>query len=97
MDILFEFFAADFVGKPAWLWLTFLGIVIGLLVFDLGVLHRDDHVIEVKESLWLSAGYIGMGLAFGVWVWWYLGAESGMQYVTGFLVEKSLAICRWSA
>ena len=92
MNILLEFFAADFVGKPVWLWLMFVGIVIGLLIFDLGVLHRDDHVIEVKESLYLSAGYIGMGLAFGAWVWWYLGAESGMQYVTAFLVEKSLAM-----
>jgi tellurite resistance protein TerC len=92
MDILLEFVAADFVGKPMWLWLTFIGVVIALLAFDLGVLHRDDHVIEVKESLWLSAGYIGMGLAFGAWVWSYLGADSGMQYVTGFLVEKSLAM-----
>jgi TerC family integral membrane protein len=92
MDILMEFFLADFVGKPVWLWFTFIGVVVALLAFDLGVLHRDDHVIEVKESLWLSAGYIGMGLAFGAWVWWYLGADSGMQYVTGFLVEKSLAM-----
>jgi tellurite resistance protein TerC len=92
MDILLEFVAADFVGKPMWLWLTFIGVVIALLAFDLGVLHRDDHVIEVRESLWLSAGYIGMGLAFAAWVWWYLGADSGMQYVTGFLVEKSLAM-----
>jgi TerC family integral membrane protein len=92
MDILAELVAADFVGKPVWLWLSFMGVVIALLAFDLGVLHRDDHVIEVRESLWLSAGYIGMGLAFGAWVWWYLGADSGMQYVTGFLVEKSLAM-----
>jgi tellurite resistance protein TerC len=92
MDILAELVAADFVGKPMWLWLSFIGVVIALLAFDLGVLHRDDHVIEVRESLWLSAGYIGMGLAFGAWVWWYLGADSGMQYVTGFLVEKSLAM-----
>lgn len=92
MDMLFTFFAAEFVGKPVWLWFTFIGLVIGLLAFDLGVLHRDDHVIEVKESLYLSAGYIGMGLAFGAWVWWYLGADAGMQYVTGFLVEKSLAM-----
>jgi tellurite resistance protein TerC len=92
MDVLVEFLLADFVGTPVWVWLTFVGIVVGLLAFDLGVLHRDDHVIEVKESLWLSAGYIGMGLAFGAWVWWYLGADSGMQYVTGFLVEKSLAM-----
>ncbi|MDY6948565.1 MAG: TerC family protein [Pseudomonadota bacterium] len=92
MDMPFEFFAAGFLGKPVWLWLAFIAIVIGLLAFDLGVLHRDDHVIEVKESLYLSAGYIGLGLAFGAWVWWYLGADSGMQYVTGFLVEKSLAM-----
>jgi tellurite resistance protein TerC len=92
METLISFFAADFVGRPVWLWLTFIGIVMGLLVFDLCVLHRDDHVIEVKESLWLSAGYIGMGLAFGAWVWWYLGGNAGMQYVTGFLVEKSLAM-----
>jgi tellurite resistance protein TerC len=92
MELLFEVLLADFLGKPAWLWLSFVGIVVSLLVFDLGVLHRDDHVIQVKESLWLSTGYIGMGLAFGAWVWWYLGSESGMQYVTGFLVEKTLAM-----
>ena len=92
MELLADLVAADFLGKPVWLWLAFMGIVIALLGFDLGVLHKDDHVIEVRESLWLSAGYIGMGLAFGAWVWWYLGAESGMQYVTGFLVEKTLAM-----
>jgi tellurite resistance protein TerC len=36
--------------------------------------------------------YIGIGLAFGAWVWWYLGAESGMEYLTGFAVEKALAM-----
>jgi tellurite resistance protein TerC len=92
MDIALEFLTHDFLSKPTWLWLTFIGIVIGLLAFDLGVLHRDDHVIDVKESVWLSAGYIATGLAFGAWVWWYLGAESGMQYATGFLVEKTLAM-----
>ncbi|MET0988989.1 MAG: TerC family protein, partial [Steroidobacteraceae bacterium] len=69
-----------------------MGIVIALLAFDLGVLHRDDHVIKVRESLCLSAVYIGMGLLFGAGVWWHLGAESGMNYLTGFLVEKTLAM-----
>jgi tellurite resistance protein TerC len=92
MDIAIELFANDFLGKPVWLWLAFIGIVIALLAFDLGVLHRDERVIQAKESLGLSLGYIAMGLAFGGWVWWYLGAESGMQYVTGFLVEKTLAM-----
>jgi tellurite resistance protein TerC len=57
------------------------------------VLHRDpDHVIEVKESLWLSALYIGLAAAFGAWVWWYMGAQSGMDYYTGFMIEKSLSM-----
>ena len=92
MDVVLALMSVDVLGKPMWLWLLFLGVVIALLVFDLGVLHRDDHVIEVKESLWLSAGYIGMGLAFGAWVWWYLGPESGMAYATGFMIEKTLAM-----
>lgn len=91
MDFI-SLLTADFLGKPVWVWTAFMGIVMALLVFDLGVLHRDDHVIEVKESLWLSSAYIGIGLAFGSWVWWYFGAESGMQYLTGFMVEKTLAM-----
>jgi tellurite resistance protein TerC len=39
MDTLIAFFAADFLGKPAWVWLTFIVIVVALLAFDLGVLH----------------------------------------------------------
>jgi tellurite resistance protein TerC len=92
VDTLVDILHRDFLGTALWLWLLFIGIVVALLAFDLGVLHKDDHVIEVKESLWLSAGYIGMGLAFGAWVWWYLGGDPGMQYVTGFLIEKTLAM-----
>jgi tellurite resistance protein TerC len=66
--------------------------VIALLAFDLGVLHRDDHEIGVRESLLLSSGYIGVALLFGAWVWWYLGSESGMAYYTGFMIEKSLSM-----
>ena len=89
MDMLAPFFATDFMGTPAWVWLTFVGIVIALLAFDLGVLHKDDHEIGVRESLLLSGGYISVALAFGAWVWWYLGAQSGMDYYTGFMIEKS--------
>ena len=92
MDTLIPFFTADFLGKPAWVWLTFIGIVVSLLAFDLGVLHQDDHEIGVRESLLLSAGYISVALLFGAWVWWYLGAQSGMEYYTGFMIEKSLSM-----
>ncbi len=92
MDILIPFLLADFLGKPAWVWLTFVGIVVALLAFDLGVLHKDDKEIGVRESLLLSAGYISAALIFGAWVWWYLGAQSGMDYYTGFMIEKSLSM-----
>ncbi|MCE9521427.1 MAG: TerC family protein [Alphaproteobacteria bacterium] len=87
-----EFLLADFLGKPLWMWASFMSIVVALLAFDLGVLHRDNHTIGVRESLGLSAGYILMGLLFGVWVWSYLGQQSGMEYMTGFVVEKTLAL-----
>ncbi len=92
MDSLLPFLSADFLGKPAWVWLTFVGIVVALLAFDLGVLHKDDKEIGVRESLLLSAGYISAALIFGAWVWWYLGAQSGMDYYTGFMIEKSLSM-----
>ena len=92
MDLLTSFLSADFMDKPAWVWLTFVGIVIALLAFDLGVLHKEDKEIGVRESLLLSGGYISAALLFGAWVWWYLGAESGMDYYTGFMIEKSLSM-----
>ena len=92
MDTLLPFFMADFLGKPAWIWFAFIGIVVALLAFDLGVLHKDDHEIGVKESLLLSSGYISVAVMFGAWVWWYLGAQSGMEYYTGFMIEKSLSM-----
>jgi tellurite resistance protein TerC len=90
MDLAFLF--ADWLGKPAWMWLAFMAIVAVLLVLDLGVLHREHREIEVRESLVLSAGYIGLALLFGLWVWWALGPASGMEYLTGFAIEKALAM-----
>ena len=91
-----EFFDAalsgQLLGKPAWVWLAFIAIVAVLLVLDLGVLHKEQREIPVGESLVLSAVYIGLGLVFGGWVWWYFGAQSGMEYLTGFAVEKALAM-----
>jgi tellurite resistance protein TerC len=92
MEFITPFLTSDFMGKPAWVWLAFVGIVVALLAFDLGVLHKDDHEIGVRESLLLSAGYISVALIFGAWVWWYLGAQSGIDYYTGFMIEKSLSM-----
>lgn len=82
----------EWLGKPAWMWLGFLLIVGVLLALDLGVLHRKQKEIGVRESLVLSAGYIVLGVSFAVLVWWQLGETAGIQYLTGFVVEKSLAL-----
>jgi tellurite resistance protein TerC len=87
-----DFLLIDWLGKPAWMWLAFLVIVAALLALDLGVLHRKQREIGVRESLALSAFYIALGLGFGGWVWWYMGPIAGMNYVTGFIIEKSLAM-----
>lgn len=82
----------SFLGAPVWAWLIFLVIVVALTVFDLGVLNKTDHEISIKESLWLSAFYIGIALLFGVGVYYYFGLEKAIEYYTGFLVEKSLSM-----
>lgn len=83
---------AEFLDKPAWMWLGFLIIILILLALDLGVLHRKTKAIEVKESLILSAGYIGISLLFGLWIWAKLGEQSALEYYTGYIIEKSLSM-----
>ncbi|WP_374299436.1 TerC family protein [Ferrovibrio sp.] len=96
MDILLaawtSFLSAEFLTKPLWLWAAFMALVAVLLAFDLGVLHRKQREIEVGESLALSAGYIAVACIFGGWVWWQFGATAGMDWYTGFFVEKSLSL-----
>lgn len=84
--------ATIFLGKPIWMWLVFVAVVLVLLVLDLGVLHKDQHEIGVKESLLLSSFYITIALAFGGWIWFEMGREPALEYLTGFVVEKSLAM-----
>nr|WP_229583323.1 TerC family protein [Paracoccus sp. S-4012] len=81
-----------FLGQPLWLWLLFLTMVVVLLVLDLGVLNRGNKEIGVRRSLMLSGMYVAVGLAFGGFVWWQMGAERALEYTTGFVIEKSLAM-----
>lgn len=87
-----EFLFADWLGTPAWFWIAFLAIVVALTAFDLGVLHRDNREIGIAESLKLSVFYIGVALLFGAWIWFARGPEPGLQYFTGFFIEKALSI-----
>ena len=88
MDILFSLF----LGTPVWMWVAFITLVLALLAFDLGVLNKGEAEIGVRESLRLSALYIALGVAFGGFVWWQMGVASAAEYMTAFVVEKSLAL-----
>jgi tellurite resistance protein TerC len=92
MESLIAALSGDFLGTPTYFWIAFIAIVIGLLVFDLGILHRDEHEIEAKESLLLYGFYVLIALAFGAWVWASRGAQSGLEFYTGYLIEQSLAM-----
>jgi len=87
-----EFLTADWLGTPVWFWLAFIGIVIALTVFDLGILHKEDREMGIAESLKLSVFYIAIAMAFGVWVWIEKGGDLGMKYYTGYFIEKALSI-----
>lgn len=65
MESLFPFLTADFMGKPAWVWINFAGIVVALLTFDLGRLHKGDKEISVRKRRPLSAEWIPGWVSIG--------------------------------
>ncbi len=90
--MLTDFLSAAFLGTPVYFWLIFITIVIALLVFDLGVLHKEDKVISANESFVLYGGYVFIAFLFGLWVWHTRGAQSGLEFFTGYVIEQSLAM-----
>jgi len=74
-----------------WVWLALLVVVLVMLAVDL-FMHRDAHVISVKEAAVWSLIWVGVATIVGALIWWYFGSEFGMQYFAGYLIEKSLAV-----
>jgi tellurite resistance protein TerC len=100
-DVMMEWLALEWIGKPIWMWTAFLAIVAALLAFDLGVLNKQDKELGIAESLRLSAFYIGIAILYGSAIWWAYeaghiatsdGTHAGLTYFTGFFIEKALSI-----
>lgn len=72
---------------PLWLWLAVLGVILAMLL-DL-FMHRNAHVISVREAAVWSAVWVLLGVAFGGVLWSAHGADIGQQYFAGYLIEKS--------
>ena len=88
------------IGTP-FLWLVFAGVVIAALLVDLVLMrHGGPHKVTFKEATWWSIGWVALALAFNAWLWWHTGDQFGdeagnrigMEFLTGYLVEKSLAV-----
>ena len=73
-------------------WLGFTGLVVALLVLDLGVLNRRSHVLSFKEAMSWSLGLIAFAMLFGGFLWWKEGAQHALEYYTGYLIELSLSV-----
>lgn len=74
------------------LWLGFNAFVIVMLALDLGVFHRKSHEIKFKEAITWSAVWIALALVFNAGIWYYFGEKKAIEFLTGYLVEKSLSI-----
>jgi tellurite resistance protein TerC len=75
-----------------WDWAGFGGVVLAMLALDLGVFHRKDHVVRAREALGWSAVWIALALGFAGWVWLRHGPTAGLEYLTGYVIEKSLSV-----
>jgi len=79
------------IASP-WMWAAFVAFVVAMLALDLGVLNRKAHVVGPREALGWSAVWVGMALAFAAWVFVHFGADTGEEFLAGYLVEKSLSV-----
>ncbi|MDP3025259.1 MAG: TerC family protein [candidate division Zixibacteria bacterium] len=74
------------------LWVVFNIFVIAMLALDLGVFHRKAHVIKFKEALLLSAFWIALSLLFNLLLYLWRGPTTALEFLTGYLIEKSLSV-----
>ena len=79
-------------SHPPVVWLGFTGLVLALLVLDLGVLNRRSHVLTLKEALSWSGGVVLLALGFGLFILWREGTQQALEYYTGYLIELSLSV-----
>jgi tellurite resistance protein TerC len=80
------------LGTPLHIWAVFVIVTSAALVVDLGVFHRKAHTISTKEALLESAAWISVSLIFNLWVRFALGPQAGLEFLTGYVVEKSLSV-----
>jgi tellurite resistance protein TerC len=79
------------MGSPL-LWVGFNLFVLFALALDLGVFHRKAHKIRFREAAFWTVVWIGLALSFGYFVWHWYGSQRGLEYLTGYVIEKALSM-----
>ncbi len=74
------------------LWIAFNVFVLGMLAIDLGVFHRKAHAVSLKEAGLWSCIWIGLALVFNIGVYYLWGQEKALEFLTGYVIEKSLSV-----
>lgn len=77
---------------PSWGWPMLLGVIAVLLLVDILVVHRRAHVVELREAAIESAVWVGLGLAFTFVIGFMFERAAAVEYISGYLIEKSLSI-----
>ncbi len=88
----FSSFKRPMLGTPLHVWVVFAVTTAAALVIDLGVFHRKNHTIGLREALLESAAWISVSLLFNLWLYHSQGPQVGVEFLTGYLVEKSLSV-----
>ena len=80
------------IEVPPWGWVALLGAITVLLVADLLIVHRKPHAISLREAAVESSVWIALGLSFTGLVALWFGGQAAGEYITGYLIEKSLSV-----
>jgi tellurite resistance protein TerC len=80
------------LGTPIHIWVTFGVVIVAALAVDLGIFHRKAHRITLKQALFESLAWIVLSMAFNLWLYLLRGPQAGLEFLTGYLVEKSLSV-----
>lgn len=75
-----------------WLWVGFNVLVLAMLAVDLGIFHRKAHEVSVKEAAIWSIVWISLALSFNYGIYHFMGREAGLEFLTGYLIEKALSV-----
>jgi len=81
----------DSIGTPVF-WIMFTAIVLMLMALDLGLFHRKAHAVGLREALIWSLIWVTLSIGFGFWIYSEFGAQRGLEFFTGYLIEYSLSI-----